>query len=328
MSEATVEVPAVGRVKKQYVYVAAALVAGIVGFAYWRRSSAPVEDFPAYTDEDVISDGVTDTAGGAAGGSASSGGTGGGDSSTTPDSDSEWVMMAREALAGSFDDAALSIALGRYIGREGLSQAQQDMVRAAIGSIGYPPGGHYPITPDTAGSPSTFNEPTGLKATAKTTTSVTLSWNRVAGASGYSIFRSDLGSEPVGDSGDTVASVRGLEPNRTYVFTVAARTGAGATGPRSQPLTVKTEPVKLAKPSTPSVSGITRTSVKVSTGRVSGARDYHWYLNGRQTGGTDGPTYTITGLKPNTTYRVSVAADTPTPGTGPRSAERTFKTKR
>ena len=327
MSEATVQVPAVGRVKKQYVIAGALVVAGIVGYAYWRAGQAAPADFPAYTEEDVITDGVSDTAGGVAGGSANSGG-GSTDGSTSPDTDAEWAAQAREALAGAFDMAAFSVALGKYLSQQPLTATEQNMVRAAIGAVGYPPGGRYPITSDTSGTPSTFNEPTGLKATAVGTTSVTLQWNKVTGASGYRIFRADLGSEPTGDSGDTTAYQRGLEPNKSYTFQVAARTATGATGPKSQPITVKTQPVKLGKPATPSVSGVTRTSAKVSTRPVSGARDYHWYVNGRQVGGTDGPSFTLTGLKPNTTHRVTVAADTPTQGTGPQSAPRTFKTKR
>jgi hypothetical protein len=327
VSEATVNVPAVGRVKKQYVYVGAALIAGIVGYAYWRQSTAAPEDIPAYTDEDVITDGVTDTAGGAAGGSANSGGTSV-DNSTTPDTDSEWVMMARDALSGSFDDAALSVALGKYIGRTGLTSTEQNMVRAAIGSVGYPPGGKYPLESDTSGSPSTFQEPGGLRATAVQSTSITIQWNKVAGASGYRIFRADTGNEPVGDSGDTTAYVRGLKPNTSYTIYVAARTATGATGPKSQPLKVKTAAVKLARPATPSVSSITRSTVKVTTRAVSGADRYGWYINGIAHGSSDGPSYTVQGLKPNTSYRVSVAADNSTQAPGPQSPSKSFKTKK
>lgn len=326
MSDATVDVPKVGRIKKSYVYVGAAVVAGVVGYAYWRRAQTPV-DIPAYTDADVVTDGVTDTAGGAPGGSANSGGAST-DTSTTPDTDSEWVQQARESLSGTFDDAALSIALGRYIAHEGLSSPQQDMVRAAIGAIGYPPGGHYPLNSDLSPSPSTFGEPRNLKVTGTTSSTVKLSWSGVTGASGYRIFRSDLGSEPIGDSGDTSFEARGLQPNRSYSFTVAARTATGAIGPRSAPATGKTAAVKLGRPSTPTVSGITRTSAVLKTGKVTGADHYIWYINGVQHGASDAPQYTVVSLKANTTYQVSVKADTITQSPGPESAKKSFKTRK
>lgn len=325
MSEATVDVPAVGRVKKQYVIAAAALVAGIVGYAYWRAGQAPA-DFPAYTDEDVVSDGVTDTAGGVAGGSANSGGLGV-DNSTSPDTDAEWVQFAREALAGTFDDAALAVALGRYIGHETLTSAQADMVRAAIGSLGYPPGGKYPIDTVTGSTPSALTEPKNLRVIAKDTTSVTIAYDPVPGAALYRAYRSGA-STNVGatDGGNHSIRISGLEPNREYSFQIAADTIGGKPGPKSQPIKAKTAAITLAKPAKPSVSA-TATTAKVSTKAVSGARGYHWYLNGQLSNETDAPTWTFTGLKRGTTYRVNVAADTPTQGRGPKSDTTTFKTK-
>lgn len=326
MSDATVQVPAIGRVKRQYVVAGAALVAGIAVYAYWQRAQAPV-DYPAYDDTDVMTDGVTDTAGGVAGGSANSGGAAT-DSSTSPDSDAEWARQAREVLAGAFDDAALATALGKYITRQGLSAVEQNMVRAAIGSLGYPPGGAYEIKSDTSGSPSTFQEPTGLRAVKVASTQVDLSWNKVPGASGYRIYRADLGDEPIGDSADTLFYARGLQPNRAYTFLVAARTGTGARGPKSQPLTVKTAAVKLGRPATPTVSKIGRTTVHVSTSKVPGAQYYRWYINGVAHGSSDGPSYDIQGLKPKTRYQVSVKADTTSQTPGPESGKRTFTTKK
>lgn len=327
MSDATVQVPAVGRVKKQYVIVGAAVVAGIVGYAYWRSANSAPADIPAYTEADVATEGITDTAGGAAGGSANSGGLVV-DNSTTPDSDAEWSRQATELLGGSFDTGALAVALGKYITRQPLNAAEQNMVRAAIGALGYPPGGHYPIEADMSSDPSTFGEPTGVKVTGSTASSVSLSWNKVAGAPGYRIYRADLGNEPIGDSADTKFEARGLQPNKAYTFLVAARTATGGPGPKSAPVTGKTATVKLGKPSTPTVSGITRTTAVVKTGKVTGADRYAWYINGVAHGSSDGPTYTVVGLKPNAAYQVSVAADNSTQAPGPQSSRKSFRTKK
>ncbi len=46
----TVKVPGIGQVEKKYVYIGGALVAGIVGYAYWSRARATAsEDVADYT---------------------------------------------------------------------------------------------------------------------------------------------------------------------------------------------------------------------------------------------------------------------------------------
>jgi hypothetical protein len=201
------------------------------------------------------------------------------------------------------------------------------MVRAAIGRVGYPPGGKYPLKDDTAPSPSTFGEPRAVTAKAGTTT-VALSWTAVPGASGYHVYRSDLGASAVGDASGTSYTVRGLTPNKRYTFYVAARTGSGQAGPKSAAVTATTLAVKMAKPRVPAVSSITRTSAKATCGTVVGATGYNWYLNGVARGHSDGPSITLSGLKPNTSYTVTVSGDTQNQAEGPRSAPRSFKTRK
>lgn len=328
MSTPTVDVPAVGRVKKQYVYVGGALVVGIVGYAYWQRSTSGPADVPAYTDADVTDEGVTDTPGGAAGASANSGGLSV-DNSTTPDTDAEWVQQANEALGGAFDSAALATALGKYITHQPMSSAEADMVRAAIGMVGYPPGGRYPIDTATGSTPSTLTEPKNLRLMAHDSSSVTVAFDPVPGAGYYRAYRSGASTNVGGtDAGNHFIKISGLEPNKEYSIQIAADTTTNVPGPRSAPLKVKTAAVKLGKPSTPSVSAITRSGAHVSTRKVSGATRYGWYVNGIAHGSSDAPSYTLAGLRPNTSYRVSVAADNGTQSPGPQSGARTFKTRK
>ncbi len=322
------QVPAVGRVKKTYVIAGAAVVAGIVGYAWWRRGQAPA-DIPAYTEEDVISDGIADTAGGVAGGSANSGGASH-DGSTAPDTDAEWAQQANELLGGLFEPGALSVALGRYLTHQSLTSDQANMVRATIGQLGYPPGGQYPLDTSTGATPSALTEPKSLRlwSSPKGTTGtdwVAIEWNAVPGATDYRIYRGS--GDSIGASTDTKHYVQGLRPGTSYTFTVAAVAG-GKEGPRSAPLTVKTKTVSLTKPATPTVSAITRTSVKLTTSKVTGADYYRWYITGADNAVSDGPTVTVTGLKPNTSYSVTVRADTSTGAVGPESGRRTFRTKR
>lgn len=328
MSTPTVDVPAVGRVKKQYVYVSGALIIGVVGYAYWARSNSAPVDVPAYTEGDVTDQGVTDTSGGAAGASANSGGASH-DNSTTPDTDAEWVQQANEALGGAFDSAALATALGKYITHQPMSSAEADMVRAAIGMVGYPPGGRYPIDTATGSNPSTLAAPTNLRVQAHDSGSITIGFDPVAGAEYYRAYRSGA-STNVGstDAGNHFIRITGLEPNKEYSFQIAADTTTASPGPKSAAIKAKTDPVKLSKPATPTVSSITRSSVHVSTGKVKGATRTAWYINGTAHGSSDGPSYTITGLKPNTHYTVAAAADNGTQAPGPQSGKRSFTTKR
>jgi len=72
---------------------------------------------------------------------------------------------------------------------------------------------------------------------------------------------------------------------------------------------------------------VTKTTAVASCTAVAGATGYHWYINGVAHGHSDGPKYTVVSLKPNTSYKLSVAADTANQGPGPQSSQITFKTK-
>lgn len=326
MSEATVDVPAVGRVKKQYVIGGAALVAGIVGYAYWRAAQAPV-DYPAYSEEDVATDGITDTAGGSAGGSANSGGSST-DSSTSPDTDSEWVQMATEALAGSFELSAVQTALGRYITHQTVTAAQEDIIRSAIGAMGYPPGGQYSIITGTGSTPSALTEPKGLKVGAKTATTVVLSWTAVAGASGYRVYRTGVPVN-VGQSVAPTITVGGLTPGKQYTFHVRAQDSSGKTGPRSADIKATTTGAKLTAPKGLRATATTKSTATLAWSAVSGADGYRAYRRGvtQNVGASRDTSMTIGGLKPNTTYYVKVAA-TAGSTTGPGSGWIRVKTKK
>jgi len=321
-----VEVPAVGRVKKQYVIAGVAVVAGIVGYAYWRAAQTPV-DYPAYTEEDVRADGIADTPSGSAGGSANSGGAST-DNSTSPDTDAEWVQMATEALAGSFELSGVQTALGRYITRQSVTAAQEDIIRAAIGAMGYPPGGQYSIITGTGANPSALTEPKNLKIGAKTATSVALTWSPVASASGYRVYRSGVPGN-VGQSVDTTITIGGLTPGKEYTFHVRAQDSSGKTGPRSADIKATTTGAKLAAPGRVRVTSATRSTVTLAWSAVAGADGYRSYRNGvsQNVGASRDTTMTIGGLKPNTTYQVKVAATAGTT-TGPASGWVRAKTKK
>lgn len=322
----TVTVPKVGKVKKAYVWGAVALVGGYVAWKwYGARGEGEVEYTTDYVSEPIAT--------GGGGGAAPSGYT----PSTPVDNtglevistNAQWSAKAVGVLANAgYDPAAVYAALGDFLARAPLTAGEATIVRAALAAAGNPPvGGPYTITVQ-AGE-VTLKAPTGLKATSVTGTSVTLTYTPVAGASSYTAYRGDLGGVAAGSGFGSSITVGGLTPNKTYTFTVAARTTTGKAGPKSSPVTVKTTGAKLTAPTGVKVKS-QRTDAYVSWNPVAGAGGYALQLSGR--GGTWESTDTtdrVTGLKPNSSYKVRVAALQPGTRTpGPWSAWASGKTSK
>jgi chitodextrinase len=202
---------------------------------------------------------------------------------------------------------------------------QQQIVQAAIAVAGYPPEGSHVIIP--GGDTQITVAPAGLKVTSTTQTEASLSWNPVAGAAGYRIYRSGV-SEVVGVANSTTGKVGGLQPNTSYGFQVAAFTGSGQIGPKSASATGKTKAVTLKAP-TARISSIAATAATVSWTKIPGATSYRIYVNEIPHGTADGglSSYRITKLSKKTKYRVTVRADTTNQLPGPESKPVYFTTK-
>lgn len=329
MSE--INVPGAGPVDKRVVIGLSAGLIAFLAWRYWLAGSGGVEsadtgaEDTGYEEDGTIPavDGATDWYGSGGGGST------GDPTSSTPQqirTNAQWSQYARALLleTDSYTGTAIGAALGNYLAGKPLTSQQQEIVSAAIAFAGYPPVGTHVVIP--GGDTEIKIAPSGLKVTATTATSVTLSWSAVSGADDYRVYRSGA-AENVGTSKDTTATIGGLQPNTSYSFQVAAVSGAGKAGPRSSTATTKTKSVSLAKPATPRVSSVTATTAQLSTSAVSGATGYNWYLNGVAHGHSDKPSYRVTGLKKRTKYAASVKADTSTQGPGPESARKSFTTK-
>lgn len=323
----TVSVPAVGDVKKKYVMISGALVAGIVGYAWWKRGTAAPADVPAYTEEDVTADGVADTAGGSAGGSANSGGADHNDEGVIT-SDSQWAQRASEILSGAYDPAAVAEALGAYLTHQPLTTAQAAIVRAAIGQFGYPPGGAYAVNTGGGTNPSALTEPKSVHVRSKTGSMITLQWNPVAGASYYRLFQEGV-SENVGATNDPIQGVGNLRPNTSYRFRVAAVDAHGKTGPYSAWVSAKTSGATLKAPAGLKVRKVTNHSVTLAWSKVSGADGYRIYRSdsGYNVGASKDASVTISGLSPNKTYKFAVRAEAGNT-IGPQSHWVSVRTKR
>lgn len=142
--------------------------------------------------------------------------------------------------------------------------------------------------------------PASVSATS-TGDSVTISWNKVAGATGYLVRCNN--DETYGYESTTSIEYSGLKPKTTYTYQVACRTLDGV-GSFSAAKTIKT----LAKmPSVPSgIQGeTTESSVTVKWDAVSDATGYDIQFNG-STYSTMSPSKTFTGLRDNTEYAYKV----------------------
>lgn len=332
--EGTVDVPGAGKLKKVYVYVPFGLAAVYVGWRWYQAkqdaAAGPDESSGVYTSAD-LSDLGQSTSGGSTNVTGNTGSTT--TDATNPntiDDNAEWTQKAVELLGNAgYDSATVYAALGEFLARRSLDKNEASIARTAVGAAGQPPvGGPYSVIEAAATDTTTLAAPTGLSASNITSTSVTISFNPVAGAGYYRAYRSGA-STNVGatDAGNHSIQITGLQPNTSYDFYIAADTTLGKPGPRSSPLKAKTAPVKLATPSGLKSSAVTKSSFRVSCNKVSGATYYRWYVNGNASGASDQPYRDFTGLRSKTSYRISVAADTGNQNPSKQSNPLTVKTK-
>jgi hypothetical protein len=95
---------------------------------------------------------------------------------------------------------------------------------------------HFIVT--SAGTPEPPEAPAGLTAAALSSTSISLDWPDVAGASAYVVFRgaTELGTTPISNWTDN-----GLDPATSHTYTVKAR-NAGGDSAASTPASATTKP--------------------------------------------------------------------------------------
>lgn len=260
-----VKIPGIGQVDKKYVYIGGAVVAGIVVYAYWRANQAANSEPTTsdYTGEAI--DG-TDFGGteysydGAVG--EYTGATGSQppvnvDTNPLPSTNAEWATQAVDKLTDvGYDSITASAAIGKYLARLDLTEAQADIVRQAVALLGMPPSGDFPIkvAPITPTTPTPTNPtptdpsgaslagPTGLTTwgNGASKQTVPLKWNPVPGADYYRVYRAGVAYN-IGSSEDTQITIGGLKPNTSYTFHVRAVGQDGKYGAASAKKTVKTK---------------------------------------------------------------------------------------
>ena len=169
-----------------------------------------------------------------------------------------------------------------------------------------------------AATPTTPDAPTGLAASGLTATTVTLTWNAVAGAASYDVY--DNGSW-INWSTTPSITLTGLVAGSTNSFQVLTKVSASVYSARSTALAV-TMPSTVTVPAAPTglaSSSVSMTSATISWTAVSGATGYQVYRGSTLVGSPSAATYGDSGLTASTAYSYTVKA-TNSAGASPASA--------
>ena len=172
-------------------------------------------------------------------------------------------------------------------------------------------------------SSSTLAAPRGVTATATSSSSITISWNLVPGATGYTIYRS---SSAYGDyvfvSYEFFSNSytdTWLSANTTYYYKVSAYDNNAENGPQSAYVSATTLSADSGGGEPGAPTGVTATatssdSIMVSWNEVDGADGYNVYRGSSAfgtyvwMGDVYSTSYTDTGLSANTTYYYRIDA--------------------
>ncbi len=166
-------------------------------------------------------------------------------------------------------------------------------------------------------APSIPDTPTGVTATATSSSSITVSWSSVTGATGYRVYRyagsyATSYDDMYTTSYTSYTNNTGLSSGTTYYYRVSAYNSSGE-GSQSSYVSAET-PVVPATPSNVTATATSSSSITVSWSSVTGATGYGVYrYNGTSfvlwaTTSSTSTTYTNTGLSSGTTYYYAVSA--------------------
>ena len=147
--------------------------------------------------------------------------------------------------------------------------------------------------------------PLNLRATATTSTSITLAWSGVSGASYYRFYQNGVFKTKVSGTSYTTT---GLTQNTIYLFKVAAVNSNGTLSPYSGNVAIRTKQGPPAAPANLRAASKTTSAITMAWNAVPGASYYRFYKNGSYVGKVTASSYTCTGLTANTIYGFKVAA--------------------
>jgi fibronectin type 3 domain-containing protein len=162
--------------------------------------------------------------------------------------------------------------------------------------------------------------PTGVTATAASSSSITVSWSAVSGATGYYVYRATSSSGSYsyrGASTSTSYTGTGLPANTTYYYKVSAYNDSGESGQSSYAYatTLSPTPSIPSAPTNVTATTASSSSITVSWSAVSGATIYYVYWATSSSGPyssyagySESTSFIHTGLSANTTYYYKVLA--------------------
>jgi hypothetical protein len=227
-----VNVPAVGKVDRKWVFAGLAAAAGIVVYAYWRASQAPAEEAPGEGDEYAAGDSYTPDA--YIGATQPGGETYDPNATETnvPTTNAEWSQRVIDALESvGYERSNAAQTVGKYLAGQPLNTAEKLTIQVAIAMLGNPPAGAIPIisapsTP-TPPQPTTSNKLATpvlrMGAGAPGNLFYQLTWTKVPGAVTYTLKRELPSSMMAGISlPGTTRRVGPLRRNYEYQYRVQA----------------------------------------------------------------------------------------------------------
>jgi fibronectin type 3 domain-containing protein len=193
---------------------------------------------------------------------------------------------------------------------------------------------------DASGSGTVPSAPTGLSASAVSSSQINLSWNAVSGATSYNIYRSTTsngqGSTPIATGVTTTNfSNTGLSASTTYYYKIAAVNSNGTSSQSGEASATTTTGGTIPGQVTGlSATATSSSQINLNWGAVSGATSYNIYRSTTSNGqgstpfasGITGTSYSNTGLSASTTYYYKVAAVNAA-GTGTQSAQASATTQ-
>lgn len=244
MAAGTVDLPAVGKVKKEWLYYGGAAVGAVVAFKWYQASQGSGDDEPTFGEGyDEFGNLIGADPGMVAPGS------GAGLTDKTPttepfgfNNNAEWSQWVVSYLAdrGIPSERALA-AVGDFLGRQPMNAQEREWIRGAVAAAGPPPqGGPYDIIPE---QPGTVPQPNtlpgailGLRWRFIGPTSLTLEWKAAGNATRYKVTHTILTGTGRGTTGSketngTTFNSVGLGRNTQHRFVVQGVNAAGKTGP-------------------------------------------------------------------------------------------------